>query len=145
MLCVPPWKYIITDTSNPGLVVEPEFGLDPRNPGNINYIKYNKPYNLFKQLGGVNLKLLPNIIAISANDRLDYFVDNITTQNTSSSYAYSLVFQNYGGGVPQAAMILVGMPALSQLGAGVLEGYGSLTTASTIYVFASTYRTLVLP
>lgn len=62
-----------------------------------------------------------------------------------SRYTYRQVFQNYGGGVQQEAIIMVGMPALSQLGAGILEGFGSLTTANTVYVFGSTFRTLVLP
>lgn len=134
-----------SDMSGSGYVLEPEFGLDPKNVNNINYVKYGKAYSAFQWLGGINLKFPLTAFSISANDRFDYVVYNISTQSVTSSFTYSHVFQNYGGGFPQEVMIPIGMPALAKLGAGVLEGFGSLTTATTVHVIDSTFRTLVLP
>lgn len=134
-----------SDMSGPGFVLEPEFGLDPINSNNINYVKYGKAYGAFQRLGGINLKFSLNAISLSAGDRLDYFVYNISTQSVTSFFTFSHVFQNYGGGFPQEVMIAIGMPALVNLGAGVLEGFGSLKTANTVHVIDSTFRTLVLP
>jgi hypothetical protein len=134
-----------SDMSGSAYVLAPEFGLDPKNKNNINYVKYVKAYSTYQWLGGINLKCPLSAISISAGDRLDYFVYNISTQSVTSSFTYSHVFQNYGGGFPQEVMIAIGMPDLANLGAGILEGFGSLTTANTVHVIDSTFRTLVLP
>ncbi|MBN3862229.1 hypothetical protein HCU66_08320 [Pseudomonas frederiksbergensis] len=139
---VPALSIFYSDSNFPA---EKEIGLDPKDPNNVAYKKYNKPFAQYQFLGGCNLKISKNSIVIQSGDQLDYYGDNLTAGNTAASFQYAHTFQSYGAGVSQEHLIMVGMPALNMLGLGLIEFYGSLTSTSTntVYVFSSSFITIV--
>ncbi|MGY2443415.1 hypothetical protein [Pseudomonas sp. SDO52101_S400] len=138
-----PLKIYYSDSS---ILAEQEIGSDPLDQNNPTYAKYGKSYATFKNLGGLNLKLSQGLIPvpIPVGAKLDFFGDNISNPPVSSvGFQFSFTFQNYGAGVQQDAMVVVGIPALKALGKGLIDFYGSVTIGNTIYLLPSSFITVI--
>lgn len=129
--------------------LEAEVGMDPKNPQNVAYIKYGKPYAQFQGLGGVSLKIPAGLLPVSiqANDVLNVYIDNTTTGNALSSFAYSHIFQSFSGVVTQSPRVIVGVQDLQKLAPGIIDIGGSFKSisANTVYVFQSLSKTITSP
>lgn len=140
-------KYIVSPAplifySDSNIPAERKIGFDPTDMNNVAYQPpYNKPYSMFRGLGGFNVR--PSM-PTQAGDILDINIDNTTTNSSANSKNYSYTFSQSAN---PTTVIMVGMPDQRALAPGTLDIYGTITRPSTntIYVFNSTFLDQVLP
>ena len=127
--------------------LEDEVGFDPVDPGNVAYVKYNKPYARFQYLGGIGLAVPAGALPVAprVGDRWSVDIQNITTGNASAVFNYLYTIPAGGAGQPLRA--LVGMPAMRVLGPGIIEANAAFTSiaTNTVYIFQPKQITLVAP
>ncbi len=127
--------------------LEDQVGFDPKDPANVAYTQYNKPYATFQYYGGFGLQMPINVLLVAPRPGDIWRVDiqNITTNSPSAVFNY--IYTVAAGNVPQRLRAVVGMPAMSVLGPGDIEINSSFTSisANTVFVFLPKQITLVAP
>ncbi|MDL5597818.1 hypothetical protein QS468_34295 [Bacillus subtilis] len=133
-----PFELFYSDTNLPG---SPIMGINCRDPNNVAYQLYNKPYGTYQRLGGCNLKL-PSTIPYSPGMIADVYADNATTGLPANSFAHQQTLTSNTPG-----KIYIGVPSMTTLGAGLIDCYGSVTdnASNIIYIVKSFYFTIQLP
>ena len=137
-IVIPASKFFYSDSTIPA---EKTIGIDPKDPQNVAYTLYGKPYGQFQRLGGFNWAIDPSI-PLQAGQTLDAYCDNITTNNPANSFSHNR--QILG---PQPLKVFVGMPAMRILDAGDIECYGSVTDTANnrIYIISPAIITIQKP
>lgn len=156
-----PFKYIVLSVTLEAYysdffrdALEDQVGFDPKDPANVAYTQYNKPYATFQYYGGFGLQMPINgsrapinslLSAPQPGDIWRVDIQNITTNSPSAVFNY--VYTVAAGNVPQRLRAVVSMPAMSVLGPGDIEINSSFTSisTSTVYGFLPKQITLVAP
>jgi hypothetical protein len=113
------------DVANEKLIPLPneqvaEIGINPRDPNNVAYTKYNKEFTRFQGISGVGVRI-PQSIPCTLNDIITYFFDNISFTPPKQHKIIQTVT-----GYP-AGMIYITRAVLTNvLGPGFIESYGTV-------------------
>lgn len=137
---VPAARLFISDTTLPA---EDQIGRDPKDPGNVAYTLYNKPYSQFQWLGGFNIRP-PIGVTPKAGDVLTVYADNSTTNAVANSLTYTYTFTAADTNNSEHPF-LIGMSDQAVLGVGLVDVYGNWFDGITTHVFRSAFITQTLP
>ncbi|MBH3403685.1 hypothetical protein I5P86_01330 [Pseudomonas glycinae] len=135
---IPESKVCYSDTN---ILAEDVIGLNPKDPANVAYTKYNKPYGQFQHLGGINLKIDPSL-PTNAGQVLDFIFENITTNNSANTYVHNRQIID-----SRPLKVFVGMKDMNKLNDGSIECYGSVTDQAkgTVYIISPKTFTIQSP
>ncbi|WP_338488648.1 hypothetical protein VRB78_23030 [Pseudomonas trivialis] len=128
--------------------LEDDVGFDHKDPFNVVYTKYNKPYARFQYLGGFNLRVPVSVLPVKPQPGDTWNVDmqNITTGDPLAVFNH--ISTVHPGTAPQYFATGVSIrPGMYKLGPGVIEvdSYFTSISTNTIYIFPTRQITLVMP
>jgi glucose uptake protein GlcU len=131
------------DVANEKLIPLPneqvaEIGINPRDPNNVAYTKYNKEFTRFQGISGVGV-LIPQSIPCTLNDIITYFFDNMSFTPPKQHKIIQTV-----AGYP-AGMIYITRAVLTNLlGPGFIESYGTVLVKATNTVYILKQRDFII-
>lgn len=128
--------------SDSSLKAERKIGFDPTDKNNVAYTLYNKKFDIYRGLGGFNVKPKTSTPP-QTGDILTIYIDNITTSLPINSKTYTYTYTQYSA----PTVVMIGMLDQKTLDVGDLEVYGNLfrPSANVIEVFKSAWIEQVKP
>ncbi|MEX5540729.1 hypothetical protein [Pseudomonas poae] len=128
--------------------LEDYVGFDHKDPLNVAYTLYNKPYARFQYHGGFSLRVPIGMLPVNpqAGDTWNVDMQNITTGNPSAIFNHMSTV--HPGTAPQYFATGVSIrPGMYTLGPGIIEieSFFTSNATNTVYVFPTKQLTLVMP